>query len=132
MAEKGPEDGMNTPEFDETDGPEGKSKVSLLAGSGSGLQVKATIDNFYRLISNHYGSSLRLNEMTGKPEYQDKHGKWHEWTDARESEARAYFEGNYGMYSQAKLADALAIYFNDHKVNPLMEILGKLTYEWCK
>ena len=31
MAEKGPEDGMNeAPDFEETDGPEGKSKVSLL------------------------------------------------------------------------------------------------------
>ena len=26
MAEEGPENGMNTPDFEETDGPEGKSK----------------------------------------------------------------------------------------------------------
>ena len=32
------------------------------------------------------------------------------------------------MYSQAKLSDALAIYFKDHKVNPLLTILEKL--EW--
>lgn len=129
MAEKGPEDGMNTPDFDETDGPEGKSKVSLLAGNTAGVQVKATIDNFYRLITNHYGDNLRLNEMTGKPEFYDHNRKrWREWTDAQESEARAYFEGNYGMYSQAKLSDALLIYFKDHKVNPLIDILEKL--EW--
>ena len=129
MAEKGPEDGMNTPDFEETDGPQGKSSVSLLAGNTAGVQVKATIDNFYRLITNHYGSNLRLNEMTGKPEFYD-HGRkrWREWTDAQESEARAYFEGNYGMYSQAKLGDALLIYFKDHRVNPLIEILEKL--EW--
>jgi predicted P-loop ATPase len=32
------------------------------------------------------------------------------------------------MYSQAKLSDALMIYFNDHTVNPLLDILEKL--EW--
>ena len=128
MAEKGPEDGMNAPDFEETDGPEGKSKVSLLANAGP-VQVKATIDNFYRLITNHYGKNLRLNEMTGKPEWYDVHRKaWREWTDAQESQARAYFESNYAMYSQAKLADALQIYFQDHKVNPLLNILEKL--EW--
>jgi len=129
MAEEGQENGMNTPDFEETDGPEGKSKVSLLSGATAGVQIKATIDNFYRLITNHYGRHLRLNEMTGKPEFYDTGRKvWREWTDAQESEARAYFEGNYGMYSQAKLADALAIYFKDHKVNPLLNILEKL--EW--
>ena len=129
MAEESPENGMNTPDFEETDGPEGKSKVSLLAGNTAGVQVKATIDNFYRLITNHYGNNLRLNEMTGKPEFYDHNRKrWREWTDAQESEARAYFEGNYGMYSQAKLSDALLIYFKDHKVNPLIDILEKL--EW--
>ena len=84
MAEKCPEDGMNTPDFEETDGPQGKSKVSLLADAGP-VQVKATIDNFYRLITNHYGQNLRLNEMTGKPEWYDVHRKtWREWTDAQE------------------------------------------------
>ena len=105
-----------------------KSNISILPGTGP-VQVKATIDNFYKLITDHYGDKIRLNEMTGKPEYWDRNRKaWREWTDAQESEARAYFEGTYGMYSQAKLADALAIYFKDHKVNPLIEILEKL--EW--
>ena len=103
-----------------------KSEVSILP---EGVQVKATIDNFYKLISNHYGKKLRLNEMTGKPEFWNKlRGCWCEWTDAQESEARAYFESTYGMYSQAKLADALAIYFKDNKVNPLINILEGL--EW--
>ena len=87
-----------------------KSNISILPTNGP-IQVKATIDNFYKLITDHYGDKLRLNEMTGKPEYYDfKRTKtWREWTDAQESEARAYFETTYGMYSQAKLADALAI-----------------------
>ena len=129
MAEESPENGLNAPDFEETD-KSGKSKVSLLAGSGGNLQVKATIDSFYRLITNHYADTLRLNEMTGKPEWYDVNRKrWREWTDAQESEARAYFESNYGMYSQAKLSDALAIYFKDHKVNPLIRILNGLVWD---
>ena len=33
-----------------------KSKVSILPG---GVQVKATIDNFYKFIADHYGDKLR-------------------------------------------------------------------------
>ena len=90
-----------------------KSTVSLINSEvkAAGLQVKPTIDNFYRLITDHYRENLRMNEMTGKPEYYDRLMKrWREWTDAQESEARAYFESQYSMYSQAKLADALTIY----------------------
>jgi len=109
-----------------------RSDVSLIPDDvegPKGIQVKATIDNFYRLIANHYGKNIRLNEMTGRPEWWDRLRKsWREWTDAQESQARAYFESTYGMYSQAKLADALAIYFADHRVNPLLDILNKL--EW--
>ena len=108
-----------------------KSTVSIVTDEvkNAGLQIKATIDNFYRLITNHYGANLRLNEMTGKPEYWDNHRKaWREWTDDKESQARAYFESTYSMYSPGKLEDALAIYFDHRRVNPLLEILEKL--EW--
>ena len=105
-----------------------KSNISILPASGP-IQVKATIDNFYRLLTDHYGDKLRLNEMTGKPERWHKvTQRWREWTDADESDTRAYFETTYGMYSQAKLNDALQVYFNNHRVNPLIQILDGL--EW--
>ena len=105
-----------------------KSNISILPNTP--IQVKATIDNFYKLITDHYGDKLRLNEMTGKPEKWDWGRKcWREWTDADESDARAYFESTYGMYSQAKLADAMAIYFYNHKVNPLLDILNGLQWD---
>ena len=106
-----------------------KSGVSLITESvkDAGIQVKPTINNFYTLIGRHYGSDLRLNEMTGKPEFK-RNGQWREWTDTEESRMRSYFENNYGMYSQNKLTDALLIYFQNNKVNPLMDILESL--EW--
>ena len=109
-----------------------KSTVSLVKEdvSAAGLQVKPTIDNFYRLIENHYGSNLRLNVMTGKPEYWDHRKKlWCEWTDAEESRMRAYFERQYSMYSQVKLTDAMLIYWNSHKVNPLTDLLESLVWD---
>lgn len=105
-----------------------KSEISLIPdGDPKGLQIKPTIDNFYRLMTNHYGDRLRLNEMTGKPEFF-RNGEWREWTDTEESRMRSYFESTYSMYSQNKMTDALMIYFNNHKVNPLLEILDSL--EW--
>ena len=106
-----------------------KSGVSLLPdGDPKGLQIKPTIDNFVRLMTNHYGDNLRLNEMTGKPEYR-RNGEWREWTDTEESRMRSYFESTYSMYSQNKLSDALLIYFQNHKVNPLLQILEGLVWD---
>lgn len=106
-----------------------KSGVSLLPdGDPKGLQIKPTIDNFVRLMTNHYGDNLRLNEMTGKPEYR-RNGEWREWTDTEESRMRSYFESTYSMYSQNKLSDALLIYFQNHRVNPLLEILEGLVWD---
>ena len=109
-----------------------KSDVSLITDEvkAAGLQIKPTIDNFYQLMTNHYGQNLRLNEMTGKPEIWNSRRKaWQEWTDANESRMRAYFERTYSMYSQVKMTDALLMYFNDHKVNPLLEILEGLKWD---
>ena len=106
-----------------------KSEKSLITDEvkAAGLQIKPTIGNFETLIGKHYGDRLRLNEMTGKPEFY-RHGEWWEWTDTEESRMKAFFEGTYSMYSQNKLQDALLIYFQNHKVNPLLDILEKL--EW--
>jgi predicted P-loop ATPase len=106
-----------------------KSGVSIVTEEvkAAGLQIKPTIGNFETLIGKHYGDRLRLNEMTGKPEFK-RNGKWMEWTDTEESRMRAYFESTYSMYSQNKLTDALLIHFQNHRVNPLLEILDSL--EW--
>ena len=107
-----------------------KSPVSLITDEvkAAGLQIKPTIDNFYRLMTNHDGDNLRLNEMTGKPEFK-RNGEWREWTDTEESRMRSYFESTYSMYSQNKMTDALLIYFHNHKVNPLLDILEGLKWD---
>ena len=109
-----------------------KSTVSIVTEEvkAAGLQMKPSIDNFYRLITNHYGNKLRLNEMTGKPEKYDMARKrWREFTDADEADMRAYFESTYSMYSQNKMNDALQVYFVNNRVNPLIRILEDLRWD---
>ena len=107
-----------------------KSELSLINDEvkAAGLQIKPTIGNFETLIGKHYGDRLRLNEMTGKPEFF-RHGEWREWTDTEESRMKAFFESTYSMYSQNKLEDALLIHFQNHKVNPLLDILEGLKWD---
>ncbi len=119
-----------------------KSSVTLLDNKGTSgndpsqtsapavIQYKPTIDTFYKLIDSHYGKTIRMNEMTGRPEYLDPvTRKWKEWGDAQDAETRAFFESTYGLYSPLKLEDAVQIYFKDHRVNPLLDQLKSLVWD---
>ena len=108
-----------------------KSSVSIIKGiETKDLKLKPQIALFRQLIENHYQQSLRLNEMTGKPEYFDRLEKeWREWADAQDSQLRAYFQSVYGLYSPKMLDDALSLHFAAHRVNPLLQILDKLTWD---
>ena len=109
----------------------GKSEISLLPDNASteDIKYKPKISLFRALIEKHYAGRLRLNEMTGKPEYKDADtGEWREWTDAHDSQMRAYFQQSYGLYSPKMLDDALQIHFMSNTVNPVLNMLEAL--EW--
>ena len=135
MPDKTNNNGYDVPSIDETASSQStpsegqKSPISMITEEvkAAGLQIKPTIDNFLMLIAKHYSDHLRLNEMTGKPEYRWK-GIWYEWTDTQESKMKAYFQNNYNVYSTKMLEDAIRIHFDYNKVNPLLDILEKL--EW--
>lgn len=133
MAEEGQENGMSE-ENENVDGqivPDGeKSTVSLLGAlTAEDMKVKPKIALFRKLMEDHYNETLRLNEMTGKPEYKDRlTHQWREWTDTQESQLRAYMQSNYGLYSPKMLEDAIRIHFEAHRKNPLIDILEGL--EW--
>ena len=99
---------------------------------------KPTITIFYNLINAYMGANaqnsghdcMRLNEMNCKWEICNlKTGKWREFTDADESKIRAYFQNEYGLYSKQMLRDALVIWFDNHKVNPLTEMLEGIQWD---
>ncbi len=106
-----------------------KSTVSLTAAL-KGQKLKPCISIFKSLIELHYGDRLRKNVMTGKQEYFDSHEKvWKEWVDANDAQMRAWFQDNYNLYSERMLRDALEVYFQLHKVNPLTDLLESLQWD---
>lgn len=101
------------------------------------IPQKPTIQTFYALIDAHFGASernnnqtmMRFNVMSFRWEIFDPRiNSWREWTDADESRFRSYFQTEYGLYSERMLQSALIIWFDNHKVNPLTDILDEL--EW--
>ncbi len=111
-----------TPGFDE------KSKVSLLVNVKP-QAAKPQIGVFYDLINEIYGDKLRKNEMTGKPErFDDTLNAWVEWNDVDDARLAGYFQSSYGLYNLKMLEKATMIYFDNKKVNPLIDLLESL--EW--
>jgi len=114
-----------------TQAPEegGKSSVSLTSALPA-QSVKPQISVFLKLIEEKYGDRLRLNEMTGKPEWYNAYEqKWQEWSDVDDARMAAFFQTNYGLYSPQMLAQATAIYFHSNKVNPLTDLLESLRWD---
>ena len=110
----------------------GKSAVSLIAGNlkSEDVKLKPQISLFRMLIEQHYQRSIRLNEMTGKAEYLDElTGQWHEWNDARDSQMRAYFQEQYGIYNPKMLDDALSIHLAANTVNPVVQKLKSIKWD---
>ena len=111
----------------------GRSQVSLtegLANSQPQSGLKPQINLFLSLIGNTYGDNIRLNEMTGKPERFDRYlGDWVEWRDVDDSRMAAYMQSSFGLYAPRMLEAATGIYFEQHRVNPLTDLIDSLKWD---
>ena len=106
-----------------------KSAVRLSSDEGK-MEYKPSINTFSNLIGKYYGNNLRLNLMTGKPEFYDRFAEiWHEWTDVNDAQLRSWFQEKFNMYHEKMLRDALQIHFNFHQVNPLTDLLESLVWD---
>jgi predicted P-loop ATPase len=95
----------------------------------SGSKIAPTIDMFIRVLEENYGDSIRYNDMLDKPEFMDSTSdEWHEWTDAQDSMLRNWFQSSIGMYRPDMLVDAERIFFEQRRMNPLIDLLESL--EW--
>ncbi len=122
------------------DAQENKSKVSMITEEigKKKIELKASIHTFSELLEeryspnefNGYKDTLRLNLMTGRPEWLDiMDDTWHEWTDTQDSQLRAFMQSAYGLYNPRMLDDAVTLHFERHAVNPLLQILDSLQWD---
>ena len=111
--------------------PSGDPKSTVnLAAAVTPQAAKPQISLFLRLIEENYGDRLRLNEMTGRPEWLNVHDKtWNQWTDVDDARMAAFFQSNYGMYSPKMLESATMMYFASRKVNPLTDMLESIRWD---
>ena len=98
-------------------------------GQNTPPKLPTTINSFYTIMTNSCGNKLRLNIMTQKVERLGPDGQWIGWTDGDEADLRSYCEEYYHLYNREKFTDALRVYIKNHKVNPLLDILKKLTWD---
>ena len=102
----------------------------LMKAREEGTKVAPTISKFKTVMEENYEDSIRLNEMTGKVEYfTSQDDDWHEWTDANESMLRNWFQDTIGLYNKNMLDDAMKIFFESQRMNPLVEKLNSLQWD---
>lgn len=99
---------------------------------------KPTIQVFYSLIDAYFGANkqndnriaLRFNEMSFRYEiFNTAANHWQDYTDADTARIRALFQTKTGYYQKDMLQDALSIWFDKHRVNPLTEMLNGLSWD---
>ena len=114
-----------------------RTGMALQKPSDNIIIAKPSISVFSDILDKWFGANerngthdmMRFNIMNSKRELFDPIIRnWREWTDADDSRVRAVIQANYGLYNKAMMEDALIIRFDNHKVNPLLDILDSL--EW--
>ena len=102
----------------------------LIKMRADGSKVAPTIERFVQVLEENYAGNVRLNEMTGRPEFRSQPSDgWSEWTDAQESALRGWFQTTLGLYSRDMFNDALNVFFERQKVNPLTDLLDGLQWD---
>ena len=116
-------------------GPERKKPMTdfLMRAREEGTKIAPTISKFQTVLEENYSDSIRLNEMTGKVEFMSgADDAWHEWGDANESMLRGWFQDSVGMYNKNMLDDAMKIFFEGQRTNPLITKLNSLQWDGKK
>ena len=98
-------------------------------------KLRSTISNFSLIIENEpllkdriaYNEFSNRANVIGQLPWRAK-GNLQDWTDTDDSGLREFIEKHYGISSNAKCADALALSFEKHRFHPIKDYLNSL--EW--
>ena len=92
-------------------------------------EIKSTINNFVTILKHdpHF-SSVRYNILSGRPENVSGNVR-EQWSNAKDSEIRAYVEARYGILNASKLDDAFRIFLQERAYNPVLEEIQKTAWD---
>ncbi len=100
--------------------------------------LRNTIDNAVIILENdpRIKGKLIYNEFSNRatviaklPWNDDKNRDWNDEDDAG---VRHFLESNYGLTGASKIADAVSIVYQRHKIHPVREYLNSLTWDGTK
>lgn len=104
-----------------------KSPFSLTGISGA---PKPTIDTFLTLLNERFGDTIRFNALSGRAEVLDDNDMcWIPWTDTHDAGLRWHFQATDGLAHKENLVDAFRLFLDQHKVNPLTDLIDTLQWD---
>ncbi|MBQ7295869.1 MAG: hypothetical protein IJW86_06715 [Clostridia bacterium] len=104
----------------------GEEELSLDRSSDG--RVLSTIDNYVKIFEgDEEFKFLRFNSLSRSAETLCD-GKTVKWTDTHDSQAKNYFEKNYGICAEAKYENALRIILSKRSYHPVRELIESI--EW--
>ena len=101
--------------------------------------LRNTIDNAVIILENDPRTKGKLiyNEfsnraiVTGKLPWTEKDYK-RDWCDDDDAGVRYFLENSYNLTGPGKIADAISIVYQNHKIHPVREYLNSLTWDGTK
>lgn len=101
--------------------------------------LRNTIDNAVIILENDPRTKGKLiyNEfsnraiVTGKLPWTEKDYK-RDWCDDDDAGVRYFLENSYNLTGPGKIADAISIVYQNHKIHPVREYLNSLTWDGVK
>lgn len=93
------------------------------------VEVCCTTENFRTIfeLDSHF-SSVKYNVMRSYPELVIN-GRREQWTDADDSDSRAYIEARYGIYNRQKADDGFSSMLRSRKYHPIKESIKAVKWD---
>lgn len=87
--------------------------------------IENTMENFILIMENDINLKdiYLYNDFSNRYEYNENGEIPRPWNDTDDAKVMAYIEKNYGLYNEKKYAMSLKIVMQNHKYNPLKELL---------
>ena len=101
--------------------------------------LRNTIDNGVLILENDprtkdkmiYNDFSNRAIITGKLPWTEKDNK-RDWCDDDDAGVRHFLENSYNLVGAGKIADAISIVYQNHKIHPVREYLNSLTWDGTK